>query len=208
MGSPEQRRALTAKLIVSAVAGIALLAHLVSDRTRLDTTALTLIGLAVLPWLASVLTRAELPGGLKVEFQAVKTEQRRQAQEIDAIKFLLAYFLTEHECRHLEGLASETPYPARRSSTTSFFEAEMRRLKSLGFIAGRPGCGIRSLFGAIADAAGKEVNVRDHFEITPRGQDYLRLRREMLNPLGAGAVQDAKPGAVPDPDRSSASGTS
>jgi hypothetical protein len=84
----------------------------------------------------------------------------------------------------------------------------MRRLKSLGFIAGRPGCGIRSLFGAIADAAGKEVNVRDHFEITPRGQDYLRLRREMLNPLGAGAVQDAKPGAVPDPDRSSASGTS
>ncbi|AWM35679.1 hypothetical protein GobsT_66380 [Gemmata obscuriglobus] len=197
MGSPDQRRTLTAKLAVSAVAGTAFLVHMASERTRLDTTGLALIGLAILPWLASVLTRAELPGGLKVEFQAVKTEQRRQAQEIDAIKFLLAYFLTEHECRHLEGLAANKSYPARRNSTTSFFEAEMRRLKSLGFVVGRPGCGIRSLFGAIVEAAGKEVNVRDHFEITPRGQDYLRLRREMLTPLGGGAPE-AEPGAAPD----------
>ncbi len=27
---------------------------------------------------------------------------------------------------------------------------------------------------------GKEINVKDHFEITVRGRDYLRLRAEML----------------------------
>src|SRR5215831_7133051 len=81
---------LGAKFAVTAIALLALLLHMVSDRTKLDTAGLVLVFIALLPWLASVISRAELPGGWKVEFQAVKTEQRRQAQEIDALKFLVA----------------------------------------------------------------------------------------------------------------------
>jgi hypothetical protein len=171
---------LIAKAAVTAVALLALLLHMLSEKSRLDTTGLVLLFLALLPWLASVISRAELPGGWKLEFQAVKTEQRRQAQEIDALKFLVSNFLTQPECRHLEGLAADKPYHARRDATTPYFEMEMRRLRALGFVQGRPDHGVRSLLRALTEAVGKEVDVKDHFEITARGRDYLRLRAEML----------------------------
>jgi hypothetical protein len=38
----------------------------------LDPTDLILLGVAILPWLSSILKSAELPGGLKVEFQELK----------------------------------------------------------------------------------------------------------------------------------------
>ena len=126
--------------------------------------------------------------GWKLEFQAVKYEQRRQAQEIEAIKFLVSNFLTEAECRHLVGLASNKPYCARRDGTTAYFEMELRRLRALGFIQGLPERGVRSLLAALKDAAGGEVDVKTHFEITPRGRDYLNLRTEML-----AAAAKAKP---------------
>jgi hypothetical protein len=171
---------LVAKFTVTVVAILMLVLHLFSDRTKLDTPGLVLVFIALLPWLASIISRAELPGGWKLEFQAVKTEQQRQAQEIDALKFLVANFLTEPECRHLEGLASDKPYWARRDATTTYFEMEIRRLRALGFIQGFPDHGVRSLLRAMADVGGKEINVKEHFEITARGRDYLRLRTEML----------------------------
>jgi hypothetical protein len=169
-----------AKVLLTTVTLLALALHLLWEKTRLDTTGLVLLFLALLPWMASVISRAELPGGWKLEFQAVKTEQRRQAQEIDALKFLVSNFLTEPECRHLEGLASDRPYRARQDGTTSYFELEMRRLRALGFVQGRPDHGVRSLMKAISEAGGKEIDVKDHFEITARGRDYLRMRTEML----------------------------
>jgi hypothetical protein len=184
---------LVAKAAVSGVALLALFLHLLSERTRLDTTGLVLLFLALLPWLAAVISRAELPGGWKLEFQAVKTEQRRQAQEIDALKFLVSNFLTQAEYRHLEGLASDRPYHARRDGTTSYFEMELRRLRALGFIQGRPDHGVRSLLRAISEAGGKEVDVKDHFEITARGSDYLRLREEMLAAVPDPGTQDGGP---------------
>jgi hypothetical protein len=185
--------ALVPKMIVTGVALLALFVHLVTEKTRLDATGLTLLILALLPWLASVISRAELPGGWKLEFQAVKTEQRRQAREIDALKFLVSNFLTEPECRHLEGLASDRPYRAHRDGTTAFFETEVRRLRALGFVQGRPDHGVRSLIRAMTEAADRGVDVKDHFEITARGRDYLRLRAEMLAPVSGAAGETGGP---------------
>jgi len=176
---PLKSSALVGKIAVTGVALVALSLHL-SEKAPLDTPGLILVFIAVLPWLGSILSRAEMPGGWKIEFQAVKVEQRRQAQEIDILKFLLSNFLTEHECRHVAGLGSDTPYYAHRDGTTAYFEMEMRRLRALGFIQSRPDHGIRSLLKALSDAGGREINVKDHFEITVRGRDYLRLRAEML----------------------------
>jgi len=181
--------ALAGKITVTGVALLALTLHMASQKTRFDNAALVLLFIALLPWLAAVISRAELPGGWKIEFQAVKTEQRRIAQEIDALKFLVSNFLTEPECRHLDGMASERPYHARQDGTTSYFELELRRLRALGFIQGRPEHGVRSLVKSITDARGQDVDVKDHFEITARGRDYLRLRTEMLTPpVGAEAA--------------------
>lgn len=90
-----------ARVLISAVAlGTALL-HLVSP-FKLDNIAFALLGIALLPWLASILRRAELPGGLKLDFQEIRAEQARQARELDAIKFLIGNFLTAPEQDHLE----------------------------------------------------------------------------------------------------------
>jgi hypothetical protein len=70
---------------------------------------------------------------------------------------------------------------------------EMRRLRALGFIQGRPDHGVRSLLRAMTDAGGKEIDVKDHFEITARGRDYLRLRAEMLV-AGAGSGRESGDG--------------
>jgi hypothetical protein len=47
-------------------------------------------------------------------------------------------------------------------------------MRQLGLIAGRPGKGVRSLFGEGGD-------VRDHFCVTDLGKEYLRLRSEVLS---------------------------
>jgi hypothetical protein len=188
---------LVAKLAVTGVALLALVLHLVWEKTRLDTTGLVLVLLALLPWLASVLSRAELPGGWKLEFQTVKSEQLRQAREINALKFLVSNFLTEPEYKHLEGLASDNPFRVHRDGNTSHFEMEMRRLRALGFIQGRPGHGVRSLIGAINQGEGQGVDVKDHFEITARGRDYLHLRAEMLSAVPGPADENGGPNKPP-----------
>jgi len=172
---------LAARILITVVAILVLLLKLFVAPALFDSVGLGLVVLALLPWLATVVSSAEFPGGWKFEFQAVKEEQRRQAQDIDVIKFLLSNFLTEDECRHLEGIASDKPYPAKQDGTTSFFEKEMRHLQALGFIIkGNPGSGVGALMRAINEAKGADVNVKDHFETTPRGRDYLRLRHEVL----------------------------
>ena len=92
---------LVARFTVTAVAIVVLVLHLFWNRAKLDNQGVVLVVIALLPWLASIISRAELPGGWKLEFQAVKTEQQRQAQDINALKFLVANFLTEPEYRHL-----------------------------------------------------------------------------------------------------------
>ncbi|MBN4002218.1 hypothetical protein [Nostoc sp. LPT] len=160
--------------MVSTVAlGTALL-HIATP-FKLDNVALVLLGIALLPWLASVLRRAELPGGLKFEFQEIKAEQARQARELDAIKFLIGNFLTAPEQDHLEKIAKKTPFLVKANKTSSFFATELRKLRALGFIKQIGEGGVRSLL----QDDGKERNVCAFFEITQRGREYIQLRTEI-----------------------------
>jgi hypothetical protein len=160
-----------ARVLISIVAlGTALL-HIATP-FKLDNIALTLLGIALIPWLASVLRRAELPGGLKLEFQEIKAEQARQARELDAIKFLIGNFLTAPEQIHLEKIAKTAPFLVTANKTSSFFATELRKLRALGFIKQIGDEGVRSLL----KEDGKERNVCSFFEITQRGRDYLQLR--------------------------------
>jgi hypothetical protein len=164
------------KVLVSAVALGAALLHIATPY-KLDNIVLILLSIALLPWLAAVLRRAELPGGLKFEFQEIKAEQARQARELDAIKFLIGNFLTAPEQDHLEKIASKTPFLVRANKTSSFFATELRKLRSLGFIKQIGEEGVRNLL----KEDGKERNVCDFFEITSRGREYIQLRTEMNN---------------------------
>jgi hypothetical protein len=104
-----KKRDVFARVLISMVASRTFLLH-ISTPFKPNNIALTLLGIALIPWFASVLRRAELPGGLKLEFQEIKAEQARQARELDAIKFLTGNFLTAPEQNHLEKIAKTAPF--------------------------------------------------------------------------------------------------
>ena len=80
-----------------------------------------------------------------------------------------AVVLTPDEITHLKKLESPEPFHFKKSPG---FEAELRRLLSLGLIARRPDRGVRSLF-----AAGDDVH--RHLEITERGRSFLAYTRQL-----------------------------
>jgi hypothetical protein len=120
----------------------------------------------------------EFPGGLKVQFQEIKAEQ---AREIDAVKFLVANFLTAAEQRHLQKIAAApAPFLVKADQTSSFFAAELRKLRALGFIRQLGDDGVRAL---LRDD-GQARNVCEYFGVTERGREFLQLQTQ-ITALGA-----------------------
>ena len=164
---------LHAKWSISACAFGLLVIHLLWPGVAIDEIVFGLVLLAALPWLPAIIESAELPGGWKVQFRKLESEQQRQQGEIDTLKFLVSHFVTEDELKHLRALASDQPFRFTKDDSASFFETELRRLRAQGLIAGHPGKGVRSLF------ATNEGDVKDHFYITDQGKAYLTLREQV-----------------------------
>jgi hypothetical protein len=162
----------TALRVLISIGALALLTtQLAVPSLQLGAIALGLVVLAVLPWLSSIIESAKLPGGWEVKFREVEREQAKQREDLDLVlRFLLENFVSSYELVHLEKLANGTPFPFSKSDT---FEAELRRLLSLGLIQRKPGKGIRSLFQAADD-------VQSHLEITARGREYLDYLRNLI----------------------------
>ena len=168
------------KILLSAAA-VGLVALHSTSILKLDAIALGLLAFAALPWIASFLRSAELPGGVKVQFQEIRAEQARQARELDAIKFLVANFLTASEQAHLQKIAAApAPFMVKADYTSSFFAAELRKLRALGFIKQLGDDGVRAL---LRDD-GQERNVCAYFGVTERGREFLQLQAQVAA-LGA-----------------------
>jgi len=103
----------------------------------------------------------------------VREEQVRQKADIKSLKFLLSYFVTEHELEHLQRLAGKIPstYENPDDWHHHVFGDELRRLRSLGLI--------RMHSGKFIGAMPKAGDINEHCWITDRGQEYLRLREEV-----------------------------
>jgi len=67
------------KIAISVIATVGLIAHLAFPNLAIDAISLSLLVVAVLPWLAPLVKAAELPGGFKIEFQDVKEAAERVA---------------------------------------------------------------------------------------------------------------------------------
>jgi hypothetical protein len=157
----------TAIRVVISVGALGLVVcQLAWPRLSLPPVALGLVGIAILPWLSSILESAKF-GQLEVKFREVAREQSRQRKALDAVfKFLVESFVTADELVHLQKLAAKTPFPFVGCAP---FEAEIRRLLAFGLVERRPGKGVRSLF-----AAGDDV--QRHLTISKRGMAYLEHR--------------------------------
>ncbi|MEH2069032.1 MAG: hypothetical protein V7K47_12855 [Nostoc sp.] len=138
-----------------------------------DTQGLILVVIAFLPWLTGILSKAELPGGWKIEFiQQIQEEQVRQKYEIEQLKFLIEGFVTENELNILKRLNSSESYLVKVDNTSIFFSNELDRLRRLGLISNREGKGRATLL----KNDGQKREVKEHFYITDKGQSYLKFR--------------------------------
>jgi len=151
-----------------------------------DVIGIGLLVVAILPWVLSVISEAELPGGWKVKFREVAEEQRRQSDEIEWIKFLMRNFLTQYELEHLKRLASLEPFWFDfNSSTKPYFDRELRRLLDLSLIEREPNKGIRGLLydkEGIQKIDNKNMkDVKQYLHITRPGLGYLKMRDEMTD---------------------------
>ena len=161
-----QIKTLWLRITITLGALVLLTIQVLWPQPRLDTTALGLLALAVIPWLSSLLESAKLPGGLELKFREVEREQKRQRAEIDTLRFLIEGYVTDYELTHLRKLASGDSFPFERSDN---FRKELERLIGMGLVGRREGHGIRTLFDAGDD-------VQRHLAITERGRSYLRHR--------------------------------
>lgn len=67
------------KIAISIMAISASVLHIAYPTLRIDVVSLGLFALAILPWLSPLIKSAELPGGVKIEFQDVKAAADRVA---------------------------------------------------------------------------------------------------------------------------------
>jgi hypothetical protein len=133
------------------------------------------------PWVLPAVSEAEFPGGWKLKFREVAHEQRRQAEEIEWMKFLLRSFLSQYELDHLRKLGHPEPFLFDfNCATKKFFEKELRRLLDLDLIKRAPNKGVKGLLyekEGIRKINNKEMkDVKDFSQITETGRDYLRMR--------------------------------
>jgi hypothetical protein len=159
------QRRFVAGLAVSAVAAGLLIFDLV-DRGHVDGWAIALLAFAALPWFWEVIETISFPGG-GVRFRQLVDAQKSQGEDIRTLQFLIAHLLTRDERAHLDKLAARAPFPIAQDAPEPFF-TEMHHLRALGFVSGLPDKGIASMRSERGD-------VRNHFEITDVGREYLRL---------------------------------
>lgn len=97
-----QRSIQTTKIVISLIGIVFAVLH-ATKILNFDTQGLILFVISFLPRLTSILSKAELPGGWKLEFiQQIQEEQVRQKYEIEQLKFLIEGFVTENELNILK----------------------------------------------------------------------------------------------------------
>jgi hypothetical protein len=164
---------LTTKLLFSIGAVVLILIRRIQPSLLpADAVTLGLLVVAVLPWISSFIDIAEFPGGWKFQFRELEATQKRQNREIESLKFLIKYFVTDRELEHLRkvasGVSSSYDYDDYQRG---IFATELRRLRSFDLIQMQPDA-------YVADMP-KKGDLRDYCKITERGEMYLKLRQEV-----------------------------
>jgi hypothetical protein len=80
-------------LALSGTAAGFLIWHVIDPAGKVDGWTITLLVVGFLPWMRTVFESIDFPGGGSVKYlRKVAAEQERQAEDIQALRFLLARF--------------------------------------------------------------------------------------------------------------------
>ena len=137
-----------------------------------DSVTIALLIAALFPWIPSIASSVEFPGGWKFEFRELEAKTARLQKDVDALRFLILGFVSQFEIVHLMKLAKDEPFRYERGANRdNTFVNELIRLWNFGLIAM-----ISKQNAAMLWNIPLSGNLKDYVEITQRGRDYLKLR--------------------------------
>jgi DNA-binding PadR family transcriptional regulator len=164
----------------------------------IDPTGLALLALAILPWIAAHLSSARLPGGIALAFREVEWRQDLTERAIRQLRFIVDGFLTRFEYQHLVNIHEGQEYGVREEDSNAL-TAELRRLMALGLIVKiSDDHGVRDF----TRADGKKRRIEKWFRLTPRGDEYLRMRMDNERDAAAGVESATVTSASSLPEKS------
>jgi hypothetical protein len=159
-------------VILSLTAAGLLVWHFVDPAKQIDAWTVTLFVVAFLPWLRTVFESIDFPGGGSVKYRQLEAKQEQQQDEIRALNFLVANFLTPDQKRVLRKFAEEGPYE---------WAEETRPGESLTAIGGLQGPGLLEQNPSMTQETmpmlysnGGTGDVKIMFRITELGREFLK----------------------------------
>ena len=144
-----------------------------------DSLSVGLLIVAVLPWLAQLLSSVRLPGGWELVFREIRENQEKQGtllsnqqEQIRALRTAVRGIVTKYEYDKLVGLNQEGDFLC--SYSDDMFQ-ELKRLRALNLVCHHEGTGLARMQH---DHKGSDAkfNVKQYFYITPEGRRYLKIR--------------------------------
>lgn len=171
-------------LALSGSAAGFLIWHVVDPAAKIDGWTITLLIVGFLPWLKTVFESIDFPGGGSVTFRRkVEAEQERQAEEIQALRFLLARFLSTPERALFQKLARGETVRFEAGADNGRSLQHVDSLRRMGMIAIKPE--LLETYQQLAARGHTSMDITtlgEIFQITESGRQYLNL----LDKLPAG----------------------
>jgi len=185
--SPPNLETERVKYAITLIGAALFLLHLFFPGVAVDAVALSLLLLAMLPWLIPYLQNYLESGKLfGAEFKflqrkvAVQEKQIRNQQEvIQLIYEALKRNLTQHEYRHLIDL--EQGNPSSDYQHSYFLEMEMVRLCQHGYVKET----YQESTWKMKDKGTTRFDLKEFYQITDEGKEYLKLLQELQTVIAA-----------------------
>jgi hypothetical protein len=151
--------------------------HVLDPAMKVDGWAITLLIVAFLPWLRTIFESIEFPGGGSVKWRTkMEQQQEQQADDIQALQFLLARYLTKPEREVLQRLAKGEPMPIDHEGLGGPTIQYVDSLRRMGLLAVKPE--LLESFRRMEAKGHTSMDlsaVGEIFEITEIGRQYLDL---------------------------------
>ena len=152
------------------------------ENSGIDPTGLALVALAILPWIATHLSSARLPGGIALAFREMEWRQDITERAIRQLRFIVDGFFTPFEYQHMVNIRDGQEYGVKKEDSGAL-AAELRRLMALGLIAKIvDDHGMRDF----TRTDGRKRRIEKWFRLTPRGEEYLKMRTDNEHEAASG----------------------
>lgn len=124
------RRRCRIRVAVTVVAGLALIAHLLFPDIKIDSAALVLAAIALLPWLGELLESFEFPGGWKFKFHSLEKRQNQLELAAEETKARAAEATSTAQAAFGAAQTSELSAAPATMDTVGRLVAEYSRLRA------------------------------------------------------------------------------